>query len=176
MLMPSYSRQPTLSQALLSLGRIRSIENSISQGLSAFYRVRGCITKSEEESNDVKLDLRRFKEFCNHFTKIVAAENQEFRSIEAWLIEKPQDELTSRVDTFLVVYSLFPEKENREKWRVEIESLGKIAEATLRGQCDPDKINEALEKLLNLRSEFKRKLETEKKTSEKVLSGRAPFI
>ena len=174
--MSSCTRPPTLSQALLSLGRIRSIENSIAYGSSAFYRANQCIMTSQKEDEEVKLDLKRFEEFCTHFVKIVSSEKDDPKLIENWLLEKPKGELNSRLDTFLVVYSLFPAEEERNKWVNEFETLGEIAKETREKRCDAKKVSEALVKLKRLRLEIKDKLEVEKRSSEKVLSGRAPFI
>lgn len=174
--MSNYSRPPTLSQALLRLGRIRSIESSISNGLSAFYRAYECATRSTEEPENVKLDLKRFEEFCTHFAKIVSAEDSDFGSIEGWLLKKPSNERASRINSFLVVYSLFPEKGDRKEWHVKFKALGRTAREVRQGRCELAKIDEALVKMRELRSELKYRLEAEKKSSEKVLSGRAAFM
>lgn len=175
-MMSSYTRPPTLSQALLSLGRIRSIENSIAYGLSAFYRARECVMTRQETDEEVKLDLKRFEEFCSHFTKIVSSESENPKLLEKWLLEKPADESNSRVDTFLIVHSLFLEEAERERWSVEFKTLEQIARETREEPCDARRANEALAKLKQLRLEIRDKLQAEKRSSEKVLSGRAPFI
>jgi hypothetical protein len=173
--MTTYSRPPTLSKTLLRLGRIRSIESSISTGLSAFYRAQECIVRSKEEPEHVKHDLQHFQEFCVHFVKIVSAEGEDFSSIEEWLLEESNGERASRINSFLAIYSLFPEKSDREKWRDEFETLGEMTREVRQGLCERQKIDEVLERLHKLRSELKHRLEAEKKSSEKVLSGRAPL-
>lgn len=174
--MSRYTRPPTLSQALLSLGRIRSIENSIAYGLSGFYRANQCVMTVKKEDEEVKLYLKRFEEFCTHFVKIVSSEKDDPRLTEKWLLDKAKGELNSRLDTFLVVYSLFPAEEERNKWSTEFKTLGEVAKETRERRYDAKRVREALVKLKRLRSEIKDKLEVEKRSSEKVLSGRAPFI
>jgi len=177
--MSSYTRPPTLSQALLSLGRIRSIENSIAYGLSAFYRAKECVETHQEADEEVKFYLKRFEEFCDHFTKIVSSEGEDAKTIEGWLLERSADERNSRVDTFLIVYSLFPGEDGktaRVQWSGELETLGEIARETHEGHCDSTRVDEALAKLKRLHLEIKDKFGAEKRSSEKVLIGRAPLI
>jgi len=167
-------RPPTISQALLSLGRINAVENSIAQGISALYRARKVVCSNKKMPNDVKQEVKRFEEFCEQFTKIVSSEDQGFKSIEDWLLEKKKHEITSRLDTFLVIYPLFPNEEGRserKKWAREFREIVKVAKNARKGQCDEEKIDSAIGMLQELSAETKQ-LEAEKKLSEQVLSGR----
>jgi len=172
--MASSTRPPTLSQALLSLGRINAVENSIAQGVSALHRAKKVVCDSKEMPVDVQKEVKRFGEFCVNFHTIVSAEDKDFKSIEKWLLDKEENEVTSRLDTFLVIYPLFPNdksKSQRKKWAAELENIGKIAKDLEKGQCEKNRINRAIRALHRLSSEA-RELDVEKEISEKVLSGR----
>lgn len=176
--MSSYTRPQTLSQALLNLGRIQKIEDPITFGLLGLYKAREYHRIQKGERVKIKLHLERLEEFCDRFEIIVLLEQKkDFDSLESWLVERtPKKEITSRIDTLLGIYSLFSSEDERLEQLDNFKALRKTVKHILKGNIDPHDIKTSLEKLETLREMFTRKLETEKRISEKIISGRTPSI
>ena len=62
-------------------------------------------------------------------------------------------------------------KEKRKEWAKELEEIVEITKNIQKGLCEPEKLQQAIQIFKRLNSETKR-LELEKRTSQKVLSGR----
>lgn len=176
--MSSYTRPQTLSQALLNLGRIQKIEDPITFGLLGLYKAREYHRIQKGERVKIKPHLKRLEEFCDRFEIIVSLEQKkDFSSLESWLVEKtPDKEITSRIDTLLGIYSLFSSEDERLEQLDNFKALRKTVKHILKGNIDPHDIKTSLEKLETLREMFIRKFETEKRISEKIISGRTPSI
>jgi len=178
--MTSRDRPPTLSRALLSLGRINSAESPINSGLDGFYRARKFKEIPNDEKEEAKRSLKRFEEFCKGFSAIMRAEEKGDADFQKqWITKKEEGEITSRIEIFLssrsLSHSLFRSKKQSQKWLKKFETLGEVSEKTRDETVDPEKVEEAIKTLRKLHSQFKEAFEYEKKTSEKILSGKTLF-
>ena len=164
----------TVSQALLNLGRIGSVEGPIRAGFLGFYKAQKLMSAGKEIPEDVRYQLNRWREFCGRFVVIVELENKEVE-LEKWLSQKPNDgqSIASRTETYEAVYSLFSDDEERRKWIPKMESLRKKTEAVLKNKAKAEEIKSALNVLSKLQDRAAECLIDEKRISEKILSGRA---
>ncbi len=175
--MTNHERPQTLSRALLSLSRINSAESHIDFGLDGFYKARRFKEIPSGEKDEAKRNLQRFEEFCKGFVAITKAEEKGDTNFQKkWIVEKQKDELTSRIEIFLssrsLSHSLFRKKKLMQKWLKEFERLERISEETRSENIDPQKVDDAIKSLRELHSQFSATFDYEKKTSEKILSGR----
>lgn len=169
------NRTETLSQALLNLERIRKVEDPINYGIFGLYGV----LESPQAWSDKRLViyLKRFKEFCDRFEAIISFEQKkDYGSLEKWLFKKTEAEITSRIDSFLAIYSLFPSVTERQEQVQNFKTLSKTVEDILSGKINTDKVEVALEILRTLREKMLEKFEDEKRLSEKIIGGRTPSI
>jgi hypothetical protein len=179
--MADSERPQSLSRALLSLGRINSAESPISFGLEGFYKARKFKAIPSDEKEEAKSNLKRFEEFCKGFTAIMRAEEEGDANFQKqWIAEKKEGELTSRIEIFLssraLSHSLFQnDKKLAQRWLREFKKLEGISEKTRGENVDPAKVEDAIKILRELRSQFKEAFNYDKKTSEKILSGRTLF-
>jgi len=175
--MSNQTGSKTLSQALLNLGRIRAIEDPVTFGLLGLYRAQKYNEIDEDEKAEMKLHLKRFKEFCDRFEKIVSYEkNGESKSLERWLTQKSDGEMTSRIDTYVGIYSFLKTPEERMKELDNFKALCTTAHRVIQGNVEPHEVQVSLEKLTMLKIKLNEAFGTEKRISEKILSSRAPFI
>jgi hypothetical protein len=176
--MASRDRPQTLSRALLSLGRINSAESSIDFGLDGFYKARKFKEIPSDEKDEAKKNLRRFEEFCRGFRAITkAGEKGDTTFQKKWITEGQEDEFTSRIEILLscrsLSHSVFRNKKKQvQKWVKEFERLEEVSEETRNENIDPIKVENAIKTLRELHSQFRAAFDYEKKTSEKILSGR----
>jgi len=171
----SHKDEPrTFSQALFKLGKIRSIEDPITFGLIGFHQAKNLGRLSPEESSEMKRYLELFEESCRRFTKIASlSKEKETKTLEVWLTKGRENERTSRIDTY-AGFSLVS-KDIQEKLP-DFQFLCKAARKALSGKIKENEIERSLEKLENIQRELSEKLEVERRASEKVISGRLPFI
>jgi replicative superfamily II helicase len=167
----------TLSHALLKLGKIRSVEDSITFGLIGFHRAKNRHELSTQESAEMKQHLKLFEEFCERFTKIAAlAQEERAKTLESWLTEKRKEERTSRIGTYAGIRLVFPSSKEIQGKAPQFQLLCQMARKTLRGKAKEREIDKSLETLENIQQELSKRLAVEKRTTEKVISGRLPSI
>ena len=175
--MSAKTRPPTLSQALLNLEKIRKIEDPITFGLIGLHKAKEYPRVKRSEKAKITHYLQRFEEFYDRFEMIVSFEQKrDFNSMERWLTEKPEKEITSRIDTLLGIFSSFSSEEERATRLNDFKAVAITVKATLQGNIDRNKIDTSLQTLETLRAILAKKVEIEKKTSEKIISGRTPSI
>jgi hypothetical protein len=174
--MANRERPQTLSRALLSLSRINSAESPIDYGLNGFYKARKFEEITPNERVEAKQSLQRFEEFCKGFLAIKTAdENGDKEFSKNWIVQSKEGELTPHIEIFLSSRSLTHSlgKKKTEKWFIELKNLEGISEKTRSNKEDLVNIDKAIRILRELHTQFKEASETEKKTSEKILSGKA---
>jgi hypothetical protein len=174
----SQSEEPqTVSRALLSLGRINSIEGVVRAGFVGFYKARNLSNAPKETSDEVEYQLTRWREFCERFTKIAQLEEERAR-LEKWLGQKPKgkNRIASRIETYAAIISLFQQREERQEWAPKMEQLCRNTRKVMCRKVTRDEIESSLEVIRDLQRLVEERLTTDKQTSEKILSGRAPLI
>jgi len=175
--MSEESEPQTLSHALLKLGKIRSIEDPITFGLIGLHRAKNRQELSTEESEEMKQHLELFEEFCERFTKIASyGQEEKAKMLESWLTERGRRERMSRIGTYAGIRLVFPSSEEMQKRVPEFKLLCKTAKKALKGKAKEREIIRSLKTLENIQQELSEKLTLEKRTSEKVISGRVPSI
>lgn len=178
--MTTQTRPPTLSQALLNLGRIRAIEDSINFGLLGFYKAENHDELHEEEIVEMKKYLRIFEEFCHQFEVIVSFEQENDararESLERWVTKRGKTERMSRIDTLIGVRAVFTLEERRDRAR-DFQALCITTKSVLKkGKVEVARIKESQRVLEELREKLRAKLDAQRRTSEKIISGRVPSI
>jgi len=175
--MSTDTRPQTLSQALLNLERIRKIEDPITFGLIGLHKAQEYHRIKKSEKAEMKRYLRRFEEFYDRFETIIGFERgKDVNAMEKWLTEKPEKEVTSRIDTFLGIFSSFSSEDERSRGLDSFKAVAITVKDTLRGHIDRNKIETSLQTLETLRKMLAKKVEIERKTSEKIISRRTPSI
>ena len=163
---------PTFSQALLNLGRIRKIEDPINFGLLGLYKALEYRRVQEGERMKMNLYLKRFKEFCDRLEMIVSFEQkQDYDSLKSWLVQKPEEEITLRIDSFLGIYSFFLDQTERLEQAKNLKTISETVGNILEGRIDIAEVKAAIKKLEALREDMVKKLGTEKRLFEKIVSG-----
>lgn len=175
--MTTQTRPQTLSQALFNLGRIRAIEDSITFGLLGFYKAENHDELHEEEIAEMKKYLRIFEEFCHQFEVIVSFEQEnDLESLERWVTKRGKTERISRIDTLIGVRSVFTSEERRDRVR-DFQALCITTKSVLKkGKVEIARIKESQQVLEELREKLRDKFDAQRKTSEKIISGRVPSI
>ncbi|MFX1537985.1 MAG: hypothetical protein ACFFDI_27645 [Promethearchaeota archaeon] len=167
----------TFSQALLNLEKIRKIEDPITFGLIGLHKAKEYPSVKESEKQQIRYYLQRFEEFYDRFKMIVTFEQEkDFDSMERWLTEKSKKDITSRIDTLLGIYSSFSSEGERAEQLNDFKVVAQTVKDALQGNINRSNIDVSLQKLETLRETLAKKIESEKKTSEKIISGRAPSI
>lgn len=175
--MSSVEETQTVSKALLNLGRISSVEGPIRSGFLGFYKAQKLGITESAIPEDIRYQLTRWKEFCERFTKIAQLEDKKAR-LEKWLGQKPKDgqQIASRTETYVAIFSLFPGKEERQEWIPKMQDLCEKTSDVMDGNIEPSDIQYSLELLENLQKLVEARLTADKRTSEKILSGRVPLL
>ena len=120
----------------------------------------------------MNLYLKRFKEFCDRLEIIVAFEQkQDYDSLKSWLVQKPEEEITSRIDSFLGIYSFFLDQAERLEQAKNLKAVNETVGNIFEGRIDVAEVKASIKKLEALREDIVRKLGTEKKLFEKIVSG-----
>ena len=173
--MSSTEQVQTVSKALLNLGRISSVEGPIHSGFLGFYKAQKIVAAKSQMPEDVKYQLTRWKEFCERFIKIAELEaNRD--ELENWLIHKKDgNQIASRTETYVAVFSLFPKKEERQDWAPKMRELCKKTQAVMSGNAGKKDIHDSLSLIENLQRKVETELTTDKRTTEKIISGRTPL-
>jgi hypothetical protein len=166
----------TVSRAMLNLGRIGSVEGPIRSGFIGFCKANKLVSDGRELTDDVRYQLGRWMEFCERFITITELENKPSK-LEKWLGQKSKNEqpFASRTETYVAVYSLFSEGDERRKWFPKMKNLCKKTKDTMGKSAGSQEIQDALIVMTELRSLAEQKLVDEKRISEKILSGRTPL-
>lgn len=167
----------TTSQALRTIGRISAIEEPIRSGLIGFHKAKSIIGREEEEKEEMERHLVIFKSFCFTFERVVSFEQErDASSLEKWLTQKGEPKPKSRIDTYVGIRSFLRDSDARNSQLKTFKGLCSVADKILRGEIDQNEVKASIDELEKVRRTIEEKLGPEKKTSEKILSGRAPFI
>jgi len=174
--MSSAGESQTISRALLNLGRISSVEGPIRSGFVALYKAQRLGSAESEIPEDVRYHMARFQEFCERFAIISELEDRRDK-LEKWLSKKPkkEQEIASRTETYVGILSLFSEKKERQDWVPTIRSLCEKTRHILDRSATPEDIQSSLRLLEKLQKMVEDRLTSDKRASEKILSGRAPL-
>jgi len=174
--MSASAETQTISSALLNLGRISSVEGPIRSGFLGFYKAQKLINTEGEIPEDVKYHLIRWKEFCERFVTIAKLEDREEKLAE-WLGQRPRNgpQIASRIETYVAIFSLFNEKGERQKWASKMPGLCEKAKEVIEKNATEKDMQESLKLIEELQGLVEEKLTRDKRTSEKILSGRAPL-
>lgn len=171
----------TTSQALRTIGRIRAIEDPIRSGLLGFYKAESLISPPAREGSEEKEEMERhlsiFSDFCFTFERVVLFEqNNDSESLENWLTETIEHEKASRIDTYIGIRSFMSDSNARNTQLRVFMNLCTVANRILEGNINRSEVKTSVSKLEEIRRKIEETLGPEKKTSEKILSGRTPFI
>lgn len=165
----------TVSKALLNLGRISSVEGPIRSGFLGFYKMQKIITAQAEITEDIKYQLTRWQEFCGRFVEIAKLEDNK-EKLENWLNQKEdRHRIASRTETYVAIFSLFPEKGERLDWGPRMLDLCKHTQAVMNGNARQKDIQDSLALIEDLQRKVESELMIDKRMTEKILSGRAPL-
>jgi hypothetical protein len=173
--MADRERPQTLSRAFLSLSRINSAESPIDYGLTGFYKARQFSKISSHEKSEAKESLQRFEEFCIGLRAIEMAEQKGDKDFpKVWIVQKNRNEKLPHIEIFLTARSLSCSlgKKLMGDWSKKLDDLKTIAEKTIEEKVEPAQIDYAIITLKTMHGQVKDFSEKEKKTSEKILSGR----
>lgn len=163
-------RPKTLTQALLSLGRVHRIEDPIIAGLIALSKGKNFKLMGREEREIVKRHLLRLQQFCDQILTVIDIEGRkDFQSL-------PSRRLLSYTDTILGFFLLLPDRQERLRQVENIKFIKSIVSRILEEKAAPQEIDEAISKLQALHKILTARFETEVKISEKIISGKSPSI
>ena len=173
--MLNHSQPRTFSQALLNLGRIRSVEDSIVFGLWGLYKAKRYKSLDESERQEVKRHLTDLKNFCQTFELIVEEDKSGSNELKQIARANLGIETTKSLSSIAGIYSLISNKERRERESDDVKFIQETLQHVLDGKVVLNEIDGSLEKLGRLRKTLHRDIETEKRESERIISGR-PLI
>lgn len=173
--MSSNEEVQTVSKALLNLGRISSVEGPIRSGFLGFYKAQKIVAAQSEITEDIKYQLTRWQEFCERFIKIAKLEDNK-EKLENWLNQKEDgDRIASRTETYVAIFSLFPEKKERQDWKPRMLDLCKHTQAVMDGNARQKDVRFSLSLIEDLQRKVEVELTIDKRMTEKIISGRAPL-
>lgn len=172
--MLNHNQPRTFSQALLYLGRIRSVEDSVIFGLWGLHKAKQYEKLDESEQQEVKRHLVDLQNFCKTFQLIVKEDKTGTKELKQIAHANLGIETTKTISSLAGIYSIIPKSE-REKEEGDVDSVKEILQRVLRGQASQSEIDDALEKLGRLRIALHQNIESEKRESERIISGR-PLI
>jgi len=173
--MLNHNQPRTFSQALLHLGRIRSVEDSVIFGLWGLHKAKQYAKLDESEKQEVRRHLIDLQNFCTTFQLIVKEDKTGTEELKQIANANLGIETTRTIGSLAGIYSIIPTKSEREKEEDDVDSVKKILPRVLRGQASQSEIDSALEKLTRLRVVLNQNIESEKRESERIISGR-PLI
>jgi hypothetical protein len=174
--MSASAETQTVSSALLNLGRISSVEGPIRSGFLGFYKAEKLMDAKGEIPEDVQYHLKRWKEFCERFVVIAQLEDKE-EKLAKWLGQKPRNghPIASRIETYVAVFSLFDEKEERHEWASRMPDSCEKTQKVFEKSATKADFQNSLSLIKELQGLVEKRLTSDKRTSEKILSGRAPL-